>query len=71
MSGGTGNLDLTIAGFPVGGLLNLTFYGNVDGNLVWLCWRYGEESLRYWHSLESGYSSRKPLRAEARQRLWN
>ena len=32
LTGGTGNLDLTIAGFPVGGLLNLTFYGNVDGS---------------------------------------
>ena len=27
-----GNLDVTIASFPVGGLLNLTFYGNVDGS---------------------------------------
>ncbi len=49
----------------------LDFYGNVDGRLVWLCWRYGEESLRYWHDLRSGYSDRQPLRIEARQRLWN
>lgn len=49
----------------------LDFYGNVEGNLVWLCWRYGEESLRYWHDLESGYSARQPLRHEARPRLWN
>ncbi len=32
VTGGSGNLDLTIASFPVGGLLNLTFYGNVDGS---------------------------------------
>ena len=25
------------------------FYGRIDGRLVWLCWRYGEESLRYYH----------------------
>jgi uncharacterized repeat protein (TIGR01451 family) len=31
-AGGSGNLDLTIASFPVGGLLNFTFYGNVDGS---------------------------------------
>lgn len=49
----------------------LDFYGNVDGKLVWLCWRYGEETLRYWHELESGYSGRRPLRAETRERLWN
>jgi hypothetical protein len=49
----------------------LDFYGNVDGKLVWLCWRYGEESLRYWHALESGYSGRRPLRVDSRERLWN
>jgi len=32
VSGGSGNLDLTIASFPVGGLLNFTFYGNVLGS---------------------------------------
>jgi len=28
---GSGNLDVTIASFPVGGLLNYTFFGNVAG----------------------------------------
>jgi hypothetical protein len=49
----------------------LDFYGTVDGRLVWLCWRYGEESLRYWHELDAGYSARRPLRSEGRARLWN
>jgi|CXWL01.1.fsa_nt_gi CSLREA domain-containing protein len=31
-SGGTGNLDVTIAGFANGGLLNFTFFGNVDAS---------------------------------------
>ncbi len=31
-AGGSGNLDVTVASFPVGGLLNFTFYGNVDGS---------------------------------------
>lgn len=47
------------------------FYGRIDGRLVWLCWRYGEESLRYFHELDSGYSGRKPLRPEAKSRLLN
>lgn len=47
------------------------FYGRIDGRLVWLCWRYGEETLRYFHELDSGYSGRKPLRPEARSRLLN
>ena len=31
-SGGVGDLDLVTAGFPVGGLLNFTYGGNVDGS---------------------------------------
>jgi CSLREA domain-containing protein/uncharacterized repeat protein (TIGR01451 family) len=30
--GGTGNLDALIGAFPVGGLLNYSFFGNVDGS---------------------------------------
>jgi hypothetical protein len=47
------------------------FYGRIEGRLVWLCWRYGEESLRYYHELEAGYSGRQPLRPETRARLLN
>jgi uncharacterized repeat protein (TIGR01451 family) len=31
-TGGSGNLDLTVSAFPVGGLLNFTFFGNVSGS---------------------------------------
>jgi hypothetical protein len=47
------------------------FYGRVDGKLVWLCWRYGEESLRYWHELDAGYAARRPLHPDAIARFWN
>ena len=47
------------------------FYGRIDGRLVWLCWRYGEESLRYYHELTAGYSGRRPLRPDTRARLLN
>ena len=49
----------------------LDFYGQVDGRLVWLCWRYGEDSLGYYHDLEAGYSGRRPLGSEVRERLLN
>lgn len=31
------------------------------GREVNLCWKYGERSIRFWHSLEEGYAGRKPL----------
>ena len=32
-----------------------------DGEEVYLCWRYGEKEIRYWHELDSGFAGRKPL----------
>lgn len=54
---------------PQTGLVD--FYGRVDGKLVWLCWRYGEDSLGYYHDLTAGYSGRRPLSAEVRRKLVN
>jgi len=28
---------------------------------VYLCWLYGEDDIRYWHTLEGGFSGRAPL----------
>ena len=49
----------------------LDFYGRIDGRLVCLCWRYGEESLGFYHELEAGFSGRRPLIRETRQKLLN
>ena len=32
-----------------------------DGRDVCLCWKPGEESIRYWHELDAGSSARQPL----------
>ncbi len=37
------------------------FYSIVNGNLAFLCWRYGEREIKYWHEVESGFGSRRPL----------
>jgi hypothetical protein len=33
----------------------------VSGRQVWLCWRRGEEQIGWWHDLDTGFSSRRPL----------
>ncbi len=32
-----------------------------EGQVVNLCWKYGETAIRYWHGLDEGYPARKPL----------
>jgi hypothetical protein len=32
-----------------------------DGREVHLCWKFGETAVRYWHGLDEGYASRRPL----------
>lgn len=32
-----------------------------DGQEVYLCWRYGEQEVVYWHELHAGYAGRKRL----------
>jgi hypothetical protein len=47
------------------------FYGRVDGNVVWLCWKYGEEEVTYYHALDEGFAGRKEIGASVRRRLLN
>ncbi len=49
----------------------LDFYGNVEGKLVWLCWKYGESEVSHYHALDEGYTARKGLRTSIKQRLLN
>ncbi|HRW47809.1 MAG: DUF2203 domain-containing protein [Caldilinea sp.] len=37
------------------------FLGLRNGREVYLCWRYGEEELGFWHELNAGFSGRRPL----------
>ena len=34
------------------------------GETVLLCWRLGEDEIRYWHGLEDGFAGRRPLPLE-------
>jgi len=33
----------------------------LGGEIVFLCWRLGEESVGHWHKVEDGFAGRKPL----------
>ncbi len=37
------------------------FYAVRGDKLVYLCWKEGEDQIRYWHDLESGFAGRRPV----------
>ena len=37
------------------------FPGEVEGRLVYLCWRLGEPAIQHWHEIDAGYIGRRPL----------
>jgi hypothetical protein len=37
------------------------FLAKIDGRDVYLCWRYGEESITHYHELHTGFRGRQPL----------
>jgi hypothetical protein len=39
----------------------LDFLCEREGRDVFLCWRYGESSIRYYHELHTGFQGRRPL----------
>jgi len=32
-----------------------------DGEPAWLCWRFADPELGYWHTTREGFSTRRPL----------
>lgn len=39
----------------------LDFFSIRNGYVVFLCWREGETSIRFWHSIDSGFAGRQPI----------
>ena len=39
----------------------LDFPSERDGEEVYLCWREPEETVAWWHPIDSGYAGRRPL----------
>lgn len=45
------DLDMGLVDFP----------SIVNDEQVYLCWKLGEERIRYWHRMDEGFAGRKPL----------
>ena len=39
----------------------LDFSAMKDGREVYLCWKYGEDDIAFWHEVEAGYAGRQPI----------
>jgi len=37
------------------------FPGEREGRAVLLCWKLGEDEVKYWHEVADGYAGRQPL----------
>lgn len=44
---------------PTEGLID--FPSMIDGELAYLCWKFNEPEIRFWHALNAGFSGRRPL----------
>ena len=37
------------------------FIGHHADRDIYLCWKHGEETIEYWHELNTGFSGRQPI----------
>ena len=34
-----------------------------EGQEVYLCWKFGEESIEFWHEIDAGFAGRQSIRS--------
>ena len=39
----------------------LDFSAMREGREVYLCWKYGEDEIAYWHEVDAGFAGRQPI----------
>ena len=37
------------------------FYHDRNGDLIFLCWKYGEDRINFWHEVSEGFKNRQPV----------
>jgi hypothetical protein len=52
------DLDVGLVDFPA----------RIEGKEGYLCWKVGEDRIRFWHGITEGFSGRKPLKDAIRNR---
>jgi hypothetical protein len=55
-------LGVELKGAPDG---LVDFPAQMDGRIVYLCWKYNEPEVLYWHELEAGFAGRQALTADS------
>lgn len=58
---GIGQLGVLVKD-PDSGLVD--FLARRRGKEVYICWRYGEDELLYWHDIQAGFAGRQLIRDE-------
>jgi len=54
LGGEVKDIDLGLVDFP----------STRNGEEILLCWKLGEKSLGYWHSVDGGFATRRPIDAQ-------
>ena len=54
LGGEVKDLELGLVDFP----------STRDGEEILLCWKLGEKSLGFWHAVDGGFATRKPIDAQ-------
>ena len=47
----------------------IDFPAERDGEIVYLCWQFGEPEVAFWHRVEDGFAGRQPLPGPTRARV--
>jgi hypothetical protein len=55
LGGSLKGLELGLVDFP----------GKVGGEIVELCWQYGEKEITYYHFHDEGFAGRRPLKPQS------
>jgi hypothetical protein len=51
-------LGVEFKGFDLG---LVDFPSEMDGRLIYLCWKLDEDAVTYWHEIDAGFDGRQPL----------